>query len=91
MAYQYVASALGECIFDESPRDGRECIPLESQHDFVDGIDVFDADKFLVQTAVEIGQVIGVKSHEMQGCRVQIFYMQWIFDGRGTEFIGGAV
>lgn len=47
-----------------------------------------DPDQFLVETAMEVGQSVGIQTHQLQNRGVKIFDMKRFFDGFGTEFVG---
>ena len=49
---------------------------------------LFDADKLFVETIVEVGQVVGVESHQVQDRRVQVPHVQFTFDRGRAEFVG---
>ena len=49
-----------------------------SGNDVVNGLHFFDADQFLIQTAVEERQTIRIQSHLMKYGGVQVFHMQGI-------------
>ena len=50
-----------------------------------------DAGELLLETAVEIGELQGIKSHEMQNRRVQIADVMAVYDGFVSEFVCLAV
>lgn len=60
-------------------------------NDRVNRFDVFHADQFLVQSAVEVRQVVRVKAHLLQDGRMQVLHMHGIFGSNGTEFVGRAM
>ncbi|CAD72466.1 hypothetical protein-transmembrane prediction [Rhodopirellula baltica SH 1] len=62
-----------------------------SGDDFVDGANVFDANQFLVQATIEVGQMVWIESHLMQDRGVQVTDVQRVFDRGGTELVGRPV
>ena len=68
---------------DLSTRTGK-AIPLG---DLVDRFDVLDANQFLIQAAVEIGESIGIQAHLVQDRRVKLFDVQRPFYRGRPKFV----
>src|SRR5207247_3502598 len=44
-----------------------------------------------IATRVAEGELLVIETEQMKNCRVQVVYMDFIFDGLKTEFVRGAV
>ena len=54
-------------------------------------VDVFYPDKLPVQASVEVGKLVRVDAHEVEGCGMEMPYMQTVFDGSTAEFVSLAI
>ena len=60
--------------------------PRQDLDNLVDGLGTFHTHQFLIESAIEIGQPVGIHAHLLQDGGMQVPHVQAIFD-RGTSQI----
>ena len=73
-------------IRSEPPNGLKSVLRFFSGDNLSNRLGPFDADQFVLQAAIEIGQVIGVEPHLLQDGGVQMFDVQRISHGHRAEF-----
>src|SRR5579871_4908871 len=81
-----------------APAWGRLSVPArraytsrQLSNELLDRLGLLDADQFLIQPAVKIGQTVGVEAELMEHGGVQVADVELaVHDGGGAQLVGGA-
>ena len=71
-----------------TPEALRPAAQLLGNH-FVNRLDLFDSDQFLIESAVEVGELVRVEPELMQDRSVQVLHADRVLDRAAAQFVRG--